>query len=288
MSSRSDGRLRGEARPIAIVYEKLDRADGSASFAFGSTKALASVSGPIEVRLAAEQPSKATFEVSVRPLSGVPGTESKALSASLRALLAPALLLSRNPRTLVQLVVQSLAPSRQTGTGTGLFGAPLMAAMVNAATLALLNAGSVPMAGVVCAVAVARVRPSAAGVSSPALVLDPTEDELAASDGGGCFAFIFAAHPTPEQSDAQFGSRLVWTDWRVTGGGTDVDELARAKLLARSGVEHVWQQVKESVGRAAVVPAPGLSQKPSKTAKTEDVEMKVDEEEEDDDAKMEI
>lgn len=39
----------------------------------GETKALASVSGPLEVRLAAEQASKATFEVIVRPLSGLAG-----------------------------------------------------------------------------------------------------------------------------------------------------------------------------------------------------------------------
>lgn len=39
----------------------------------GETEALASVSGPLEVRLAAEQASKATFEVIVRPLSGLAG-----------------------------------------------------------------------------------------------------------------------------------------------------------------------------------------------------------------------
>ena len=39
----------------------------------GETKALASVSGPMEVRLAQEQASKATFEVNVRPLAGIPG-----------------------------------------------------------------------------------------------------------------------------------------------------------------------------------------------------------------------
>ena len=37
------------------------------------TKALVSVSGPMDVRLAAEQASKATFEVVVRPLAGLPG-----------------------------------------------------------------------------------------------------------------------------------------------------------------------------------------------------------------------
>jgi exosome complex component RRP46 len=77
----------------------------------GETKAIASVSGPIEVRLAAEQASKATFEVIIRPLSNVPGTESKALAATIRSLLTPSLLLPLNPRTLVQLVIQSLSPS---------------------------------------------------------------------------------------------------------------------------------------------------------------------------------
>ena len=71
--SRVDGRSTSELRPIKIVLESLDRVDGSASFAFGQTKSLASVSGPIQVRLTAELPSKATFEVLVRPLSGVPG-----------------------------------------------------------------------------------------------------------------------------------------------------------------------------------------------------------------------
>lgn len=72
--ARTDGRTASALRPIEIVLESLDRVDGSASFAFGHTKALASVSGPIQVRLAAELPSKATFEVLVRPLSGIPGT----------------------------------------------------------------------------------------------------------------------------------------------------------------------------------------------------------------------
>ena len=46
----------------------------------GDTKALASISGPMEVRLAAEQANKATFEVLVRPLSGLPGASSSPIS----------------------------------------------------------------------------------------------------------------------------------------------------------------------------------------------------------------
>ena len=56
-----------------------------ADAAVGETKALASVSGPIEVRLAQEQASKATFEVNVRPLAGIAG-ESHCIFGILRRL----------------------------------------------------------------------------------------------------------------------------------------------------------------------------------------------------------
>jgi hypothetical protein len=39
----------------------------------GNSSALASVSGPLEVRLREEQPDKATFEILHRPLEGVGG-----------------------------------------------------------------------------------------------------------------------------------------------------------------------------------------------------------------------
>ncbi|KAF8500592.1 hypothetical protein JB92DRAFT_3124491 [Gautieria morchelliformis] len=60
------------------------------------------------VRLTAEQPSKATFEVLVRPLSGISNTDAKSFSTVLRTLLAPCLVLTQNPGTLIQPVVQSL------------------------------------------------------------------------------------------------------------------------------------------------------------------------------------
>ena len=41
--------------------------------ATGNTQVLASVSGPIEVRLASELPSRAALEIVVRPLVGIPG-----------------------------------------------------------------------------------------------------------------------------------------------------------------------------------------------------------------------
>jgi exosome complex component RRP46 len=188
-------------------------------FVKGEMEALASVSGPIEVRLAAEQPSRATLEVNVRPLSSLPGTESKALAASLRGLLAPSIILSRNPRTLIQLVVQSLTPSP-----TERFSPSLVATCINAASLALLNAGSIPMTGVVCAATVACLRPATEeATSASALVLDPSEAECHTGAAGGCFAYLFTTETSEseESPTAIPGARLVWTNWRANNGVFD-------------------------------------------------------------------
>ena len=55
---------------------------------FFETKDLASASGPIKVQLAAKNQPHATFEVSVRPLSNVPGTDAKSLPYTMRSLLS--------------------------------------------------------------------------------------------------------------------------------------------------------------------------------------------------------
>ncbi|EJD01467.1 uncharacterized protein FOMMEDRAFT_69260, partial [Fomitiporia mediterranea MF3/22] len=191
-------------RDVVISFDGLSGVDGSARFGFGQTKALASVSGPIEVRLAVEQASKATFEVIARPLAGLPGTESKALASALRSALLPSMILTNNPRTLVQLVAQSLTPSTTTTSNrSGQLGSvnsksfrtspALVAAHINAASLALLNASSIPLRGVVCAASVGRVRRNPDNDSDSALlVVDPSEDELHSLDGIGAFAFLIS------------------------------------------------------------------------------------------------
>ena len=205
-------------------------------------EALASVSGPIEVRLASEQPSRATIEVNVRPLSSLPGTESKALAASLRGLLAPSIILSRNPRTLIQLVVQSLTPSP-----TEHFSPSLVAACINAASLALLNAGSIPMTGVVCAAAVAWLHPSIEEATSP-LVLDLSEAESHTAVACGCFAYLFTTEIGESQESLAIpGARLVWTNWHANSGVFDEGELTRARALGLAGAETVWRAIKQSV-----------------------------------------
>lgn len=250
MAVRFGGRQNDESRPTTILFEGLDRVDGSARFAFGefnrklisnlsdvlftgSTAALCSVSGPIEVRIAAEHPSHTTFEVLLRPLSNVPGTESKALASTIRNLLAPSIILTHNPRTLMQLVVQSLSPS-----GAGKFQPSLVAAMINASTMALVSAGSIPMRGVVCAISVGRLR--SAGGLNPTLVLDPSDHEIPSLEGGGCFAFLFGM-------GLKGGAEAVWSDWQ-SSSPFDRKELLSASKLARSGAEKVWKSMRETLG----------------------------------------
>jgi len=252
--SRADGRGNEDIRPLRIVYERLDRVDGSGRFGFGETQYLASVSGPIEVRFAAEQPSKATFEVNVRPLSSLPGTESKALAVALRGLLSPSIVLSSNPRTLIQLVVQSLTPSPVES-----FSPSLVAACINASSLALLDARSVPMISVVCAAAVARLDSATEEVVS-ALVLDPSEAESREGTGCGCFAFSFATEisGSPQLQNTP-ASRLVWTNWHAKDGVFDEGEFTRAQAVGLAGAEFVWRAIKLSVPQmdSSSLPPPG-------------------------------
>ncbi|KAH9047985.1 hypothetical protein EDB83DRAFT_2507375 [Lactarius deliciosus] len=224
--SRADGRGNEDLRPLGIVYEKLARVDGSARFGFGEMEALASVSGPVEVRLAAEQPSRATIEVNPS-------------AASLRGLLAPSIILSRNPRTLIQLVIQSLTPSL-----TDRFSPSLVAASINAASLALLNGGSIPMTGVVCAAAVASLHPASEEATST----------LAAASG--CFAYLFTTETGESQeSPAIPGARLVWTNWHAKNGTFDEGELSRARALGLVGAETVWRAIKRSIPQMDGLPS---------------------------------
>jgi exosome complex component RRP46 len=202
---------------------------------------LASVSGPMEVRLAAENSTKATFEVSVRPLASIPGTEAKALGATIKSLLTPSLLLTRHPRTLIQLVIQPLSPSLVGSKKVMPSLHPgIAAASINASSLALMNA-SVTMKGVVCAAAVART-------SSEELILNPSTDQLASSTTSGCFAFIFTA---AELSNDRLHASEVWSNWQ-SSLGFDIAEMVGARELAQQGAKHIWELMKESVRSVGV------------------------------------
>jgi len=190
---------------------------------------LASVSGPIEVRLAAEQASKATVQVSVRPYAGIPGIESKRLASHIQAILSSIIILTQNPRTLIQIVIQSLTP-QPTIQSRQEFSKTLSAACINATMLALLNAASFPLKAVVCAVAVGH---------SPDLkkiVLNP-QSEL---DSSGCFVFLFGADDDQEET--------IWTDWKSSSDASP-NLMKEAREVARVGARRVHKSIKESIGQ---------------------------------------
>jgi len=211
-----------KTRPISLQWAGLSRADGSARFGFGNTQVLASVSGPIEVRLASELPSRAALEIVVRPLVGFPGTCEKLFGKRLRQVLEQMLLLNHHPRTLVQLVLQSL--SSHPSTGSTINGS-VAAAFINAASLSLLHASSVPMQGVICAAAVGKERISGNLVLDP----DPLRTDL---ESIGCFGFLFSVADEPQ---------VVWTDWT---GRFEQEEYNSALDLSRSGALTVLECIR--------------------------------------------
>jgi exosome complex component RRP46 len=171
------------------------------------------------------------LETHLSPLSGVSATESKYLAAAVSSAVLPSLILSQHPRTLVQLVIQSLCSYEAQWRDI------MIASFINASTLAFLNAGSIPMRGVVCAVCVGRT--SLLDGSSEYLV-DPTRYEARSLDGSGCFAFLLQ-----DASNASPGS-LVWSSWH--SGPSSVLADADAKQihdLALHATTQLWHKMKE-------------------------------------------
>ncbi|EGN96484.1 hypothetical protein SERLA73DRAFT_125287 [Serpula lacrymans var. lacrymans S7.3] len=165
------------------------------------------------------------------------------------------------------------------------------------------------MRGIVCAVAVGRLRSTS--TSSPskksqkqaqkgdnALILDPCEDELSSLDGSGCFAFLFATGLSASSEDHSLdtpGCDLVWNNWQSLTT-FDEPELMRATELAKAGAKEVWRRIKESVQRMGMPSSKELDEwKDSKfqTASAEKQVHNMDEDEsesddDEDDVKMEI
>lgn len=153
----------------------------------------------------------------------------------IRLALLPSLILTTNPRTLIQLVIQALTPSYDTHSK---WDNDLVAAMINASTMALLNAGSIPMRGVVCALAVARV--------DNTLLVDPSPEEMGKVDGSGsgCFAFMFGHGVGRTPNEADF--TCVWSNWRGVSGSEE--DVIAARDLAKGSARRVWEAIKASIG----------------------------------------
>ncbi|WVQ97707.1 hypothetical protein IAU59_004821 [Kwoniella sp. CBS 9459] len=321
-SRRSDGRQPSELRPLTVSTGELDRADGSGRFGFGSTAALASCNGPIEVRLREERPDRATFEVTHRPLEGVGATPSRALITTLESIFPPILSLSQHPRSLIQLVVQSLSPSHSSShyssaptpyidieptsssyqqkntwpkstlslsssdTGeyqeygynaqqkdvspSASYTFSSRAAAINASTLSLLSAGSVPLKALPIAVSLANIAVSSNtngndGQKGAALVLDPSGEEEERSKARFGFGWAFGHNVSLASASSSSSDRtgedqkmqvegeeenvemeLVWAE---SEGVFTKEEFSDALELSKIATRQILGNIRESLAQ---------------------------------------
>ncbi|CBQ73572.1 conserved hypothetical protein [Sporisorium reilianum SRZ2] len=190
-------------RPLSADLGTLARSDASASFSFGPVHVVASVSGPTEVRIRDELTDRATLDVIYQPQHGVAGIPAQAESDSLFTAFSSVLLLHHHPRSLIQVVLQTLSsPSLPQSSAQTLHKdvassqrhvprQPLLlgpdsppsvseqAALINAASLALLDAG-IPARASVAACACA-ILPAAQGtvLRQNSHVAEMSESQLA-------------------------------------------------------------------------------------------------------------
>lgn len=203
------------------------------------------------------------------------GPGSRAAEAALSAALRPLLLLREFPRSLCQLVVQSLSPPAAQYPTSDPFGAPSAqngwpaasvgdedvdadmgdgtkgdgnaspqagssfagrAAGINAAALAALHAGSVGLRAVPLAVALAL---------TPAgeLLVDPSQSEEADARARFAFAWAFGAGVAGQKGDE---AEIAWVE---AEGAFDRDEFDKARDLSRGKAGEVLEFVREQAGK---------------------------------------
>ncbi|KAG0209980.1 Exosome component 5 [Mortierella sp. GBA30] len=160
-----------QLRPFFSSQNLLNKADGSAQFDFGGSSVLCSIIGPAEVKIRQEKLDKATIDVVARPLVGLPGIVDKAREESIRQTLEPLILSTLHPRTLIQIVVQTM---KDDGC--------ILSTAFNATILALLDAG-IPLKSILGSVT------CMIDSETNEILLDPTTEELARSKSTHVFVF---------------------------------------------------------------------------------------------------
>src|SRR6056297_3244814 len=180
---RPDRRLANQLRPPMCELGPLNRADGSARFAQGQTSVLAAVYGPAAPRFSRkERVEGAAVEVTVHPHYGLATSSEKEKEGAVKALLEAAICLERFPRTVIHVICQVCEDN-----------GGLMACLMNAASLAVINAG-IDMKYVPLTISLALISPPSATmkalpslppsssttaptISSTYLLLDPINEE---------------------------------------------------------------------------------------------------------------
>ncbi|KAF9119936.1 Exosome component 5 [Mortierella sp. 14UC] len=185
-----------QLRPFFSSQNLLNRADGSAQFDFGESSVMCSVVGPAEVKLRDEKLDKATIEVVVRPLVGLPGIKDKAREQAIRETLEPLVLSGLHPRTGIQIVVQTM---KDDGS--------ILATSFSATILALLDAG-IPLKSILGAVT------CIVNNETNQILLDPTAEELANAKSTHTFVFDNKSSITSkdEQEESAVDAATLYSD----------------------------------------------------------------------------
>ncbi|KAJ1026021.1 hypothetical protein NDA18_003681 [Ustilago nuda] len=253
-------------RPLSAQLGTLARADASASFSFGPLNVVASVSGPTEVRIRDELTDRATLDVIFQPQHGVAGIASQAVSDSLFTAFSSVLLLHHYPRSLIQVVLQTLscptlpqssaqvvhsdvqASERVVARQPLLLGPDKppsvseLAALINAASLAqnshLSEIGEAQLAGLLRQYKQENgetedepSRPRTRYTGDTVVLLDPTPVELDYALSTHVFAFSFSQALDDRDKKAaptQVSEQIL----AQSEGAVDVQDLGRARQLA--------------------------------------------------------
>lgn len=184
----------------------------------GPVVVLASVAGPLEVRLRDELVDRAAFEINIKPVRGLPGPSTKAIVDSLDSILKPVLLLNRYPRALVQLSLQTISlPSTRYSKPFRSFvesasnvdndqeqtidedlaateaqpeSVSEKAVAINASVCSLVDS-AIGLKAMICAVGLAILLPSVEASDDQRIILDPSAEEERDAQATLCVAFAY-------------------------------------------------------------------------------------------------
>lgn len=117
-------------KPMKCELNFLSKSDGSAILSQGSTVALTSVNGPLEVKMSSQSIEKSALEVLFSPKGGKPSVKDRYKENVIRQTCEEAVLSSLYPRTGISVTVQELED----------YGG-LLSTCVNSVCLALINSG---------------------------------------------------------------------------------------------------------------------------------------------------
>ncbi|OZJ02066.1 hypothetical protein BZG36_05253 [Bifiguratus adelaidae] len=169
-------------RPLSTTQGVLYGADGSARFHMGSTSVLVSVNGPQSQGLGMrdEQEDRAILDISHIPISGTAGVADKHMEECIRTTFESAILLGYHPRTMIQVIAQTIKDD-----------GGLLAASINATTMALMDAG-IPMTAIVAAVTCMVEK------ETGAILVDQTAESLERAKSIHTFAISSARGNSPD------------------------------------------------------------------------------------------